>query len=188
MSVLLTNSNDILHNPSNNSPAKAHYSFNKEPRFEALYKAANPSANKNYCYFEGPDYKRTSTLSKEAGKVGKNARLDNVFVEINRHNIYTPCAFNYNIPTMFNKDKKRIDYVDKKFRGSSKNLKSRRSSSTNNVKHKTQTINHPGTFDQRAEPAIDTSTFGAPRESFYNVVGPANFNYLPKKPMEAGPG
>ena len=176
MSVLLTNSNDILNNPSNNSPAKAHYSFNKEPRFDALYKAANPSANKNYCYFEGPDYKRTSTLSKEHGKVGKNARLDNVFVEINRHNIYTPCAFNYNIPSMFNKDKKRIDYVDKKFGG-----KKIRSNSSNNLKG---SVNHPKNID----PAVDAASFGAPRESFYNVVGPSKFNYLPKKPCEAGPG
>jgi len=65
MSVLLTNSQDILNGPSNNSAAKMHYSFNKEPRFDALYKAANPSPNKNYSYFEGPDFKKTSTLSKE---------------------------------------------------------------------------------------------------------------------------
>lgn len=68
MSVLLTNSADILHNPSNNSQSKQQYSFNKEPRFEALYKAANPSPNKNYCYFEGNDFKKTSTLKNNLGK------------------------------------------------------------------------------------------------------------------------
>jgi hypothetical protein len=98
--------------------AKMQYAFNKEPRFEALYKAANPSPNKNYCYFEGPDMRRTSTLNRNLGKVGKNKKLDNVFVEINRHNIFTPSSANYNIPTMFNKEKKRIDYVDKRFKGS----------------------------------------------------------------------
>ena len=112
MSVLLTNSNDILNNPSNNSPAKAHYSFNKEPRFDALYKAANPSANKNYCYFEGPDYKRTSTLSKEHGKVGKNARLDNVFVEINRQQVKNPSAFHYNLPSVFKGEAKKHKHAE----------------------------------------------------------------------------
>jgi hypothetical protein len=38
------------------------------------------------------------------------------------------------------------------------------------------------------EPVGDLASFGAPRESFYNVVGPAKFNYLPKKPSDAGPG
>jgi hypothetical protein len=35
---------------------------------------------------------------------------------------------------------------------------------------------------------MDVASFGAPRESFYNVVGPNKFNYLPKKAYEAGPG
>jgi hypothetical protein len=85
MSVLVTSSADVLNNPSNNSFAKMHYSFNKEPRFEALYKAANPSPNTNYCYFEGDAYNKVSTLKKSMGKVGKSKKLDNVFVEINRH-------------------------------------------------------------------------------------------------------
>ena len=34
----------------------------------------------------------------------------------------------------------------------------------------------------------DNASFGAPRESFYNVVGPNKFNYLPKKPQDAAPG
>jgi len=77
---------------------------------------------------------------------------------------------------MFNKEKKRIDYVDKKFSG-----KKIRSNSSNNLKH---TIVHPKNID----PALDAASFGAPRESFYNVVGPNKFNYLPKKPCDAGPG
>ena len=153
-----------------------HYAFNKEPRFDALYKAANPSPNKNYSYFEGPDFRKTSTLNSEMGKVGRDRKPDNIFVEINRHQLKTPSSFAYNIPTMFNKDKKRLDYVDKKFRNSSK----KRSSSSK----KSMMINHPKIID----PALDVSSFGAPRESFYNVVGPNKFNYLPKKACDAAPG
>ena len=92
MSVLLTSSADVLNNPSNNSFSKMHYSFNKEPRFDALYKAANPSPNKNYCYFEGNEFSKVSTLRKSMGKVGKSKKLDNVFVATNRHQIVTPCS------------------------------------------------------------------------------------------------
>jgi hypothetical protein len=79
---------------------------------------------------------------------------------------------------MFNKEKKRIDYIDKKFTSSGKKP---RSNSSNNIK---STFNHPKNID----PALDAASFGAPRESFYNVVGPNKFNYLPKKASDAGPG
>lgn len=34
---------------------------------------------------------------------------------------------------------------------------------------------------------MDKSSFGAPRESFKNVVGPTNFSYEPFKESEPGP-
>ena len=36
--------------------------------------------------------------------------------------------------------------------------------------------------------SLDRASFGAPRECFSNVVGPNNFNYLPFKASEPGPG
>lgn len=35
---------------------------------------------------------------------------------------------------------------------------------------------------------MDRISFGAPRECFKNVVGPNNFNYVPFKASEPGPG
>lgn len=92
MSVLLTTSNDILKHPTNNSASKMQYSFNREPRFDALYKAANPNPNRNVSYFEGPQYKKLSTLNAEYGKIGKFIRKDNVFIDINRHQLKTPSS------------------------------------------------------------------------------------------------
>ena len=78
---------------------------------------------------------------------------------------------------MFKNEKKRLGYVDSMFRNGSKNRS--RSSSTAKTR-----VNNNNILNQ----TMDVSSFGAPRASYYNVVGPTNFNYLPKKAHEAGPG
>ena len=84
MSILTTNHHEIHANPSNSSPSKAQFSFNKEPRFEKSYKYYAASPNPNLCYFDGDKLKLQSTLSKTNGKFNERKKLDNVFVEINR--------------------------------------------------------------------------------------------------------
>ena len=53
MSILTTNHYETHTNPSNNSPSKAQFSFNKEARFDKSYKEYNPSPNRNAYYFDG---------------------------------------------------------------------------------------------------------------------------------------
>ena len=105
MSVLISNHHEIVANPSNSSPSKAQYSFNKEPRFTKSYKLYNPSPNRKLCYFDGEILKKQSTLSKENGKFDKTRKLNNIFIELNRHHIKTPSAFNYSLPSIFKAEK-----------------------------------------------------------------------------------
>lgn len=56
MSVIISNNDEIHRDPGNLSPAKAQYSFDKEPRFDRSYKWYNNNKNKNLCYFEGKTY------------------------------------------------------------------------------------------------------------------------------------
>ena len=65
MSVIISNADEIHRDPGNLSPAKAQYSFEKEPRFDRSYKWYNNNKNKNLCYFEGKNSNLLSTLAKK---------------------------------------------------------------------------------------------------------------------------
>lgn len=85
MSIVTSSHLDICNDPTNNSPAKVQYSFDKEPRFRRSYDYYNSNKNPNLCYFDGEFGKsKLSTMSKKQGKFPQRARLDNVFVEFNR--------------------------------------------------------------------------------------------------------
>ena len=68
MSIVTSSHLDIANDPTNNSPAKAQYSFDKEPRFRRSYDYYNSNKNPNTCYFDGDAYKKLSTMSKKQGK------------------------------------------------------------------------------------------------------------------------
>ena len=109
MSILTTTHTQVHTNPSNNSPTKAQFSFNKEPRFESTYKHQsvyyNANPNCNHCYHEKEKFQLHSTLSKQSGKFNERPRLEDVFVEINRQHKKNPSAFHYKLPSVF-KDQK----------------------------------------------------------------------------------
>lgn len=84
MSILVSNNDQIFRDPSNNSAAKAQYSFNKEQRFHMIYKRSNPNPNRKHMYFEGNQYKNLSSMTKFHGKFDRTSRPEGVFININR--------------------------------------------------------------------------------------------------------
>jgi hypothetical protein len=79
------------------------------------------------CYF---DVNKSSSLSRHHGKFDEASKLKNIFIELNRHHIKTPSAFNYSLPSIFKTEKIKNKAVEREFEKLKKLKKSRNGGST----------------------------------------------------------
>lgn len=93
-----------------------------------------------------------------------------------------PSAFHYKLPSVFKEEKIKHKHAESTIK---KTGLSGLSTTQRSFKgHDTSSLS---LLSKRMGMPYDAASFGAPRESFNNVVGPTGFSYLPKGPSDPGP-
>jgi len=93
--------------------------------------------------------------------------------------VKNPSAFHYNLPSVFKDARIKHKHAESTIKSPGLNSTQR---SFNGKDTSSLSL-----LTKRMGVGYDAASFGAPRESYNNVVGPTGFSYLPKKPSEPGP-